>query len=46
MIKLSNLLICLLIFLSSAYFISGYIDCNEIGGKYVRGLFWMECVTN
>ena len=23
---------------------SGYSECNDQGGQYVRGLFWMECV--
>ena len=24
--------------------VSGYSECSEIGGDYVRGLFWMKCV--
>ncbi len=23
---------------------SGYLDCKDQGGKYVRGFFWMECL--
>ena len=24
--------------------ISQYLDCQEIGGSFVRGLFWFECL--
>jgi hypothetical protein len=27
-----------------AYLIAGYVNCHTAGGKYVRGLFWMECI--
>lgn len=28
-----------------AYFVNFDIDCSDKGGKTVRGLFWVECIT-
>jgi hypothetical protein len=38
-----TLLLCSVVFLW-VYLGIGYIECRDIGGQYVRGLFWMECV--
>jgi hypothetical protein len=39
-------LICILAFFvgTCVVMFNGYQDCQDKGGKYVRGMFWMECI--
>lgn len=44
--KLAYMIVCLMIIsVSILLLVDGYVDCSDVGGDYVRGLFWMECLS-
>lgn len=38
-----TLLLCSVVFMW-AYWGKSYLECRDMGGRYVRGLLWMECI--
>ncbi len=37
-------IIILVVIISLIAMVNGWRSCHRIGGTYVRGLFWMECI--
>ena len=47
--KKDNLYLSLMLivaFVAGASMLYGYSKCEDSGGNYVRGLFWMECLPS
>lgn len=44
MFTISSVLIIISVFVLAGLVMKGKADCDSQGGKYVKGVFWYECV--